>query len=77
MCLQFCTALHTLLMMTAEFMLSKRPVLRFTAALFFLLKDYHSFYAKALGVCAGAYLEGRLLTLPFSERTFKLMVPSD
>ena len=25
-------------MMTAEFMLSKRPVLRFTAALFFLLK---------------------------------------
>ena len=36
--LQFCTALHTLLMMTAEFMLSKRPVLRFTAALFFLLK---------------------------------------
>ena len=26
-------------MMTAEFMLSKRPVLRFTAALFFLLKS--------------------------------------
>ena len=33
---QFCTFLHTLLIMTAEFMLSKRPVLRFTAALFFL-----------------------------------------
>ena len=40
--LQFCTALHTLLMMTAEFMLSKRPVLRFTAALFFLLKLFSS-----------------------------------
>ena len=39
---QFCTALHTLLMMTAEFMLSKRPVLRFTAALFFLLKLFSS-----------------------------------
>ena len=37
-----CTALHTLLMMTAEFMLSKRPVLRFTAALFFLLKLFSS-----------------------------------
>ena len=39
---QFCTALHTLLMMTAEFMLSKRSVLRFTAALFFLLKLFSS-----------------------------------
>ena len=39
---QNCTALHTLLMMTAEFMLSKRPVLRFTAALFFLLKLFSS-----------------------------------
>ena len=29
-------------MMTAEFMLSKRPVLRFTAALFFLLKLFSS-----------------------------------
>ena len=29
-------------MMTAEFMLSKRPVLRFTAALFFLLKPHFS-----------------------------------
>ena len=38
----FCTALHTLLMMTAEFMLSKRPVLRFTAALFYLLKLFSS-----------------------------------
>ena len=36
--IQFYTALHTLLMMTAEPMLSKRPVFRFTAALFFLLK---------------------------------------
>ena len=35
-------ALHTLLMMTAESMLSKRPVLRFTAALFFLLKPFSS-----------------------------------
>ena len=37
---QFCTALLTLLMMTAESKLSKRPVLRFTAALrlTFLLK---------------------------------------
>ena len=42
--LQFCTALHTLLMMTAEFMLSKRPVLRFTAALFFLLKLFSSHF---------------------------------
>ena len=30
-------ALHTLLMMTPESMLSKRPVLRFTAASIFLL----------------------------------------
>ena len=34
--LQFCTALFTLLMMTAESMLSKRPVLRFSGALLFL-----------------------------------------
>ena len=33
-----CTALLTLLMMTAESTLSKRPVLRFTVALIFLLK---------------------------------------
>ena len=37
-------ALHTLLMMTAELMLSKRPVLRFTAALFFLLEQKFDFY---------------------------------
>ena len=35
---QFCSALLTLLMMTAESMWSKRPVLSFTVALFFLLK---------------------------------------
>ena len=33
----FCTTLHTLLMMTAEFVLSKRPVLRITVALFFFV----------------------------------------
>ena len=33
---QFCTASFTLLMMIAKSMLSKRPVLRFTLALFFL-----------------------------------------
>ena len=33
-------ALHTLLMMTAEFMLSKRPVLRFDVALLLLLNFY-------------------------------------
>ena len=36
---QFCTALHTLLMMTAESMLSKPPVLRFTVALLFLISE--------------------------------------
>ena len=36
---RFCSALHTLLMMTAESMLSKRPVLRFVVALHFLVKD--------------------------------------
>ena len=36
---QFCSALHTLLMMTAESMLSKRPVLRLIVALHFLVKD--------------------------------------
>ena len=40
--LQFCTALHTLLMMTAESMLSKRPVLRFTVALLFLFTLFSS-----------------------------------
>ena len=35
---RFCTALLPLLMMTADSMLSKRPVLRFTVALFFLLE---------------------------------------
>ena len=38
----FVTALHTLLMMTAEFMLSKRPVLRFIVALLFLLTLFSS-----------------------------------
>ena len=36
---QFCTLLLTLLMMTAESMLSKRPVLRSTAPLFFLTSN--------------------------------------
>ena len=36
---QFCSALHTLLMMTAESMLSKRPVLRLLVALHFLVKE--------------------------------------
>ena len=36
---QFCSALHTLLMMTAESMLSKRPVLRLIVALHFLVKE--------------------------------------
>ena len=38
----FCTALLTLLMMTAESMLSKRPVLRITAALLFFLELFSS-----------------------------------
>ena len=38
----FRAALLTLLMMTAESMLSKRPVLRVTAALFVLLKLFSS-----------------------------------
>ena len=40
--LQFCTVLHTLLMITAESMLSKRPVLRITVVLLFLLKLFSS-----------------------------------
>ena len=36
LCFQFFTALLKLLMMTSESMLSKRPVLKFTAILFFL-----------------------------------------
>ena len=36
--LQFCTALLSLLMMTAESMLSQRPVVRITEILFFHLK---------------------------------------
>ena len=39
---QFCTTLLTLLMMTAGSMLSKRPVLRITEALFFLLQLFSS-----------------------------------
>ena len=34
---RFCTALRTLLMMTSESMLSKRPVLGFSVPVFFLL----------------------------------------
>ena len=41
---EFCTALLTLLMITAESMLSKRPILRFTVALFFsFLLGFHLF----------------------------------
>ena len=40
--LQFCTALHTLLMMTAESTLSKRAILRFAVALLFPLKLFSS-----------------------------------
>ena len=36
---QFCTALHTLLIMTAEPMLSKRLILKFIVALLFLLRE--------------------------------------
>ena len=35
---QFCTALLTLLMMTAKSTLSKRPIVKITVALFFLLQ---------------------------------------
>ena len=47
---QFCTALLTLLMMTAEpeFMLSKRSVLKFTVGLFFLLKMWEKFFYTPL-----------------------------
>ena len=41
-----CTALLTLPMMTAGSMLSNRPVLRFTMAVFFLLKLITSFATK-------------------------------
>ena len=41
-------------MMTAEFMLSKRPVLRFTAALLFLLNLCFLFSRKMfMDLCAG------------------------
>ena len=40
--LEFCTVLHALLMMTAESILSKCPVLRFAVALFLLLKLFSS-----------------------------------
>ena len=43
-------ALHTRLMMTAESMLSKRPVLRITAALFFLLKLLKTYLSWLLQV---------------------------
>ena len=39
----YCTALFTMLMMTAESMLSKRPVLRIIASLFFFLKHCISY----------------------------------
>ena len=41
---QNCTALHTLLMTTAESNLSKRPVLRITAAFFFLQLFFSHIY---------------------------------
>ena len=41
-CIQFCSALHTLLMMTAESMLSERPVLQLTVVLLFLFKPFSS-----------------------------------
>ena len=75
--IQFCTALHTLLMMTAESILSKRPVLRFTVALLFLLKLFSShihcipIYLYKIAniiitdkVYAGAYLGGILCLAP-------------
>ena len=45
---QFCTALLALLVMPAECMSLKRPVLRFTVAIFFLLKLFssHLLYSK-------------------------------
>ena len=43
---QFYTALLTLLMMTAESMLSKRLILRFTETLFFLLKMFLICFSK-------------------------------
>ena len=67
--------LHTLPMMTAESMLSKRPVLRFTAALFFLLKFCHGFCTKALGVGDSARikigLSNGLLKFKFMTCNFK------
>ena len=44
---QFCTALHTLLMMTAN-MLSKRLVSRIIAALLFFLNVKNIFYEETL-----------------------------
>ena len=41
---QFCTALLTLLMMAAESVLSKRPVLTITVALLFFLKQGKNFF---------------------------------
>ena len=42
---QLCTASHTLLMMTAESMLSKRPVLRFSMVLLFLLSYFRPIFS--------------------------------
>ena len=44
---QFCAALLTLLMMTVESMLSKRPVSRISATLFFLLQLFHSLFTPS------------------------------
>ena len=38
------TALHTLLIMTAEFILSKHPVLRITVVLFFSLSHFRPIF---------------------------------
>ena len=60
-----CTALHTLLMMTAESMLSKRPVLRFTAALLFLVEFswYSRYYAETCNEWR-VHLVGAVATVP-------------
>ena len=48
------TALPNLLMMTAKSMLSKRPVLKFTLALFFLLHLVKLFLLN-INLCATCY----------------------
>ena len=77
-------------MMTAESMLSNRPVLRFTVVSFFLLFSSHIYcipiyFYKTTNMMitdkayAGAYLGGAVVPCPLppvTKRT-KLMVPSD